>query len=86
MAALDKLRTAGPEAVGQLCSLIEFGSDWLGGELPDGRASSSRPARLRHRSALHQTQCRVSQGNLDRELMTQLGFLKSELVRCNDTI
>ena len=32
------------------------------------------------------TQCRVGQGNLDRELMTRLSFLKSELVRCNDTI
>src|SRR5687768_8968529 len=25
---LDKFRSAGPEAVGQLCSLIELGSDW----------------------------------------------------------
>ena len=32
------------------------------------------------------TQCRVSQGNLDREVMSQIGFLKSELVRCGDTI
>lgn len=32
------------------------------------------------------TQCRVSQGNLDREVMSQIGFLKSELTRCNDTI
>jgi len=32
------------------------------------------------------TQCRVSQGNLDREVMSQIGFLKSELVRCSDTI
>src|SRR5438477_6342770 len=35
IAALDKIRTAGPEAVGQICSLIEMGSDWLGGELPE---------------------------------------------------
>ena len=31
-------------------------------------------------------QCRVSQGNLDREMMSQIGFLKSELVRCDGTI
>ena len=32
------------------------------------------------------TQCRVSQGNLDREVMSNIGYLKSELMRCNDTI
>jgi len=32
------------------------------------------------------TQCRVSQGNLDREVMSQIGYLKAELVRCGDTI
>jgi hypothetical protein len=32
------------------------------------------------------TQCRVSQGNLDREVMSQIGFLKSELIRCDGTI
>jgi hypothetical protein len=31
-------------------------------------------------------QCRVAQGNLDREMMTQVGFLKAELQRCVDTI
>src|SRR6185503_20727634 len=36
IAVLDKVRSAGPEAVGQLCSLIETGSAWLGGELSDG--------------------------------------------------
>jgi hypothetical protein len=33
-----------------------------------------------------ETQCRVSQGNLDREVMSQIGYLKSERMRCNDTI
>ena len=32
------------------------------------------------------TQCRVSQGNLDREVMSQIGYLKAELMRCGDTI
>ena len=32
------------------------------------------------------TQCRVSQGNLDREVMSQLGYLKSELMRCDGSI
>jgi hypothetical protein len=31
-------------------------------------------------------QCRVGQGNLEREFMTEIGRLKSELLRCNDTI
>lgn len=87
IAMLDTFRSAGPEAVGQICSLIEMGSYWLGGELPDNvrkqiRESFGVDVDLRY----IKTQCRVSQGNLDRELMTQLGFLKSELVRCNDSI
>lgn len=84
---LEKFRSAGPEAVGQLCSLIEFGSDWLGGELPESTRKQIKDmlgidVDLRY----IRTQCRVGQGNLDRELMTRIGFLKSELVRCNDTI
>jgi hypothetical protein len=84
---LDKLRASGPEAIGQVCSLIEMGSDWLGGELSDDMRKKLKETLgfdvdLRYIRA----QCRMSQGNLDRELMTQQGFLKSELVRCNDTI
>ncbi|MBX9588271.1 MAG: hypothetical protein K2X43_03135 [Hyphomonadaceae bacterium] len=87
IAMLGKFRSAGPEAVGQLCSLIELGSDWLGGELPDSTRKQLKDmlgvdVDLRY----IKMQCRVGQGNLDRELMTRLGFLKSELVRCNDTI
>lgn len=87
IASLDKLRTAGPEAVGQVCSLIELGSDWLGGELPDNMRKQLKDMLgvdidLRFIKA----QCRLGQGNLDRELMTHLGYLRSELVRCNDTI
>jgi hypothetical protein len=87
MAVLDKLRAAGPEAIGQVCSLIEFGSYWLGGELPEGmRKQLKDTLGVDVDLRFIRTQCRVSQGNLDRELMTQQGFLKSELVRCNDTV
>ena len=87
IAGMQKLRSAGPEFVGQLCTLIESGSAIVGGELPDS-------TRQQIKSLLGvdidlrfiKTQCRVSQGNLDRELMSQIGYLKSELVRCNDTI
>jgi hypothetical protein len=87
VAGIEKLRSAGPEAVGQLCALIEMGSDWLGGELPDSTRKQLKDALgvdidLR----FIRTQCRIAQGNLDRELMSRLGYLKSELVRCNDTI
>jgi hypothetical protein len=84
---LEKLRTAGPEFVGQVCSAIEMGSEWLGGELPDSTRKQLKDL-LGFDIDLRfiKTQCRVSQGNLDRELMTQLGYLRSELVRCNDTI
>ena len=87
IAMLDKLRAAGPEAIGQICSLIEFGSDWLGGELPEStRKQLKETLGFDIDLRFIRTQCRASQGNLDRELMTQQGFLKSELVRCNDTI
>ena len=84
---MEKLRTAGPEFVGQVCSLIEAGSAMVGGEFSDS-------TRQRVKSLFGfdvdlrfiKTQCRVSQGNLDREVMTQLGYLKSEILRCNDTI
>jgi hypothetical protein len=87
IAGLEKLRSAGPAFVGQVCTFIESGSDIVGGEL-------SESTRKHIKSLLGididlrfiKAQCRVSQGNLDRELMTELGFLKSELVRCNDTI
>jgi hypothetical protein len=85
--AMEKLRATGPQLVGQICSLIESGSAWVGGELPD-------PIRQQIKAMLGvdvdlrfiKAQCRLSQGNLDREVMTDIGYLKSELVRCNDTI
>lgn len=87
IAGLQKLRESGPEMVGQICSLVEMGSDWLGGEIPDSMRKQLKGV-LGFDIDLRfiKTQCRVGQGNLDRELVTQLGFLRSELVRCNDTI
>jgi hypothetical protein len=87
IAGFEKLRQSGPQFVGQICSLIESGSDIVGGELPDSTRQQLKGL-LGFDIDLRfiKTQCRVSQGNLDRELITQLGFLRSELVRCNDTI
>ena len=84
---MEKLRATGPALVGQICSLIEAGSDILGGELPEA-------TRQRIKDLLGvdvdlrfiKTQCRVGQGNFDREVMSQIGYLKSERMRCNDTI
>lgn len=87
LSGLETFRTAGPDAVGYMCSLVEMGSNWLGGELSDATRKQLKDS-LGFDIDLRfiRTQCRVSQGNLDRELMTQIGYLKSELVRCNDTI
>ncbi|MBO0739850.1 MAG: hypothetical protein J2P51_00305 [Hyphomicrobiaceae bacterium] len=87
IAAMEKLRASGPELVGQVCTLIESGSALLGGELPDSVRQQLKgllgfDIDLRFIKA----QCRLGQGNLDREVMTQIGFLKSELVRCDGTI
>lgn len=85
--AMQKLRASGPEFVGQVCSLIEAGSAIVGGELPDSTRQQLK-GMLGFDVDLRfiKTQCRVSQGNLDREVMTHIGYLKSELTRCNDTI
>jgi hypothetical protein len=85
--AMEKLRANGPEFVGQICSLIETGSTWLGGELPDSvRQQLKGMLGVDVDLRFIKTQCRLSQGNLDREVMTEIGYLKSELTRCNDTI
>jgi len=87
IAVVEKMRTAGPEFVGEICSMIEQGSALVGGELPDSVRQQLKgllgfDVDLR----FIKTQCRIGQGNLDRELTTQLGFLKSEMIRCNDSI
>jgi hypothetical protein len=87
ISAMQKLRASGPEFVGQVCSLIEAGSAIVGGELSDSTRQQLK-GMLGFDVDLRfiKTQCRVSQGNLDREVMTHIGYLKSELTRCNDTI
>ena len=70
--AMEKLRTSGPEFVGQICTLIESGSAMVGGELSDDMRQKLKgllgvDIDLR----FIKTQCRVSQGNLDREVMSQ---------------
>jgi hypothetical protein len=88
IAGLDKFRTLAPDTVGQVCSLIEWGSSWFsGGELPETtRKQLKETLGFDVDLRLIRTQCWVGQGNLDRELMTRMGHLKSELVRCNDAI
>ena len=87
IAAMEKLRASGPEFVGQVCTLIESGSAIVGGELSDDmRRKIKGLLGVDIDLRFIKTQCRVSQGNLDREVMSQIGFLKSELSRCNDSI
>jgi hypothetical protein len=85
-AAMERLRTAGPEVVGQVCALIEAGRAWLGGDLSDGtRRQLKEMLGFDVDLARLAAQCRMGQGNLERELITHLGYLRSELLRC-DTI
>jgi hypothetical protein len=84
---LEKLRTSGPEAVGRLCTLMEMGSAWMGGELPEDVRKELR-GRLGVDVDLKRIteQCRAGQGGIDRELADKLRQLRAELVRCDDTI
>ena len=85
--ALEKLRAASPDAIGRLCSLIELGSAWLGGKLPDdAREELRKLLGVDVDLELLTAQCRAGQDNIDRELTAMLRRLKSELVRCDDTI
>ena len=87
LSVMEQLRSSGPEFVGQICTLIEGGSALLGGELPDSlRQQLKTTLGVDVDLRFIKTQCRVGQGNLDRELMSQIGQLKSELLRCGDTI
>ncbi len=84
ISALEKMRQAGPEVVGQVCALLEQGSQMLGGELSDATRQRIKglfgfDPDFRFMKA----QCRQGQGNLERELMSELGFLKAEQIRCS---
>jgi hypothetical protein len=85
--ALEKLRTAGPEAVGRLCTLVEMGRAWLGGELPEDVRRELR-GMLGVDVDLERItqQCRAGQGGIEQELTGKLRQLRAELVRCDDTI
>src|SRR5262245_15671488 len=85
--ATEKLRAGGPEAVGKVCTMIEMGSAWFGGKLPDAlrqelRALFGVDIDLEHLT----TQCRSGQEALDRELAASVTRLNAELARCSDTI
>lgn len=87
IAGMEKLLSSGPELVGRICSLIESGSAIVGGELSDEtRQKLKGVLGIDIDLRFIKTQCRVSQGNLDREVMSQLGYLKAELMRCDGTI
>ncbi|MBO0765740.1 MAG: hypothetical protein J2P50_14300 [Hyphomicrobiaceae bacterium] len=86
-AALERLRTEGPEAIGRFCALIEFGSSWLGNKLPDDKRKELRgllgiDVDLDRLAA----QCRTGQDAIARELAVMLRHAKAELLRCDDTI
>ena len=85
--ALEKLRTSGPETIAQICALVELGSAWLGGELPDNVRRELR-AMLGFDIELERlkTQCRDGRDALERELGDKLTDLKAELLRCDDSI
>jgi hypothetical protein len=87
VAALEKLRTSGPETVGRLCSLVEMGSAWLGGELPEDVRKELRSllgvdVDLKRMA----DQCRAGQDGIAHELAGKIRQLRAELVRCDDTI
>jgi len=87
VSALEKLRAAGPEAVDRFCTLVEMGSAWLGGELPEDLRRELRgllgiDVDLKRLGE----QCRAGQGGIERELATKLRQLRAELARCDDTI
>jgi hypothetical protein len=64
-----------------------MGAAALGGELPEGiRGQLKELLGVDIDFRFLRTQCRQSQGDLDRELRTQLGFFRAELQRCNRNI
>jgi hypothetical protein len=86
-AALERLRTDGPEAVGRFCGLIEFGSAWLGNKPPEDKRKELRRL-LGIDVDLDQlaARCRTGQDAIARELAIMLRQAKAELMRCDDTI
>jgi hypothetical protein len=85
--ALEKLRTSGPETVGRLCTLVEMGSAWLGGELPEDLRKELRSLLGFDVDLKRMTeQCRAGQDGLAHDLAGKIRELRAELVRCDETI
>lgn len=82
--ALEKLRSAGPEAIGRMCTLVEMGRAWLGGELPEGLRRELRGVDVDLNRLAEQ--CRAGQDGIAQELATKLRQLRADLARCDDTI
>jgi hypothetical protein len=85
-AALERLRTDGPEAIGRLCALIEFGSAWLGNQPEDRRKELRRLFGIDVDLDQLAGRCRTGQDAIARELAIMLRQAKAELLRCDDTI
>jgi hypothetical protein len=84
--ALDKLRTSGPQAIGRFCALIELGSAWVAGLPEDKRRELRGLLGVDVDIGRLGEQCRAGQDAIGRELTVMLRRVKSELVRCDDTI
>jgi hypothetical protein len=85
--ALERLRVAGPDAIGRLCHLIEVGSKWLGAKLAEeARQELRRLLGVDADLDLLGVQCRAGQDAIDQELSAMRRQLKSELTRCDDRI
>lgn len=85
--SLEQWRTTAPETIGQICRLIDTAGAFLGEEIPEGiREQLKSTLGINVDMRFVRAQCRQSQGDLDRELTTQLGYLRSELERCDPRI
>ena len=84
VAGIEKLRSAGPEAVGQLCSLIAWAAiGWAGAARQHAQQLGDAlgvDIDLRFIRTVP-----ITQGNLTGAQASRLA-IESELVRCNDTI
>jgi hypothetical protein len=83
--ALEKLRSAGPEAIGRICGLIAMGSAWLGKD-PEARGKLRELLGVDVDLERAEAQCRAGQNTIATELTTAIARLKAELLRCDDTI
>jgi hypothetical protein len=83
--ALEKLRSQGPEAMGRLCTLIGMGSAWLGRD-PEMRGKLRELLGVDIDLERAEQQCRAGQDHIAQELTTIIARLRTEILRCDDTI